>query len=716
MIGTDGDASRHALADISAINSFGGLDAELAALCVALCDTIADPGFPGALIPTVVSASDVRVLVVAPTVGSWRRLKPVLVAFAGPTLSSFEGIPEALGSGHALFDRVAQTEPAVSGVMRLSEDRRVRLTALRALIRARDTLARAPDLQRTAPVPSSWLLARFQDYLNVGRRAAAMEILERLRSELRLDSLNLKFLQVQLHATFAEWQAIVDLSGFASLCLARRTPAITSFLLEAVYHTHLAQPFDAHNVAETRRRYEDLVRPLARPMLTPSAPATLTSHGWRIYGLEALMGPDRTDIAELLRQRSGDVGWISDLLPVPSAHNESVIAPDAPLDIAREALMRVDAIDSNDLLADARAALARLSPEERALLREADPFRPSMQIAEGLEGVAPPASWVDWLGRAADPTFMDALDVARQATTEWVIDATAGDPVAVQALAAALDRAQLSDLAAERTAQALPYLVAWLQRDPDFPRAAMTPIYASLLTLFALSRARGSATYDSSQVLINALLSGGLDSKAYKALIADINEIAGDGFGIDMIYWVFEIVEDFLKASAPDASAREDFFHGVLARVAPIYGRLSSLQQSAVGQLAAELGWNLQSLGVNQGRDTPDIFAIRIQDMRIAIYSLTESSARQAKAALEQASTNVTVDTNADHGGTARLRALAENADLFVMTWLSAKHAATDFIREHRGSRPLIYAQGRGFSSILRAIEDHIGGSSTSGA
>lgn len=714
MIGTDGDASRQALADISAINTFGGLDAELAELCVALCDTIADPGFPGALIPTIVSASDVRVLVVAPTVASWRRLKPVLIAFAGPTLSSFDGISEALGSGHALSDRVAQTRPAVTGVMRLPDDRRVRLIALRALIRACDTLARAPDLQRTAPAPTSWLLAHFQDHLNVGRRAAAMEILDRLRSELRLDSLNLKFLEVQLHATFAEWHAIVDLSGFANLCLARRTPAITGLLLEALYHTHLAQAFDAHDVDETLRRYEEKVRPLAQPMLTAPAPVTLTSHGWRIYGLEALGAPDRTDISELLSQSSRDVGWISDLLPVPPAHKESVIVPEAPLDVAREALMRVDAIDSNDLLADARAALARLTPEERAFLREADPFRPSMQIAE--EGVAPPASWVDWLGRAADPTFMDALDVARQATTEWVIDGTAVDPVAVQALAAALDRAQLSDLAAERTAQALPYLVAWLQRDPDFPRAAMTPIYASLLTLFALSRARGSTTYDSSQVLINSLLSGGLDVKAYKALIADINEIAGDGFGIGMIYWVLEIVEDFLKASAPDASAREDFFHGVLARVAPIYPRLSSLQQSAVGQLAAELGWNLQALGVNQGRDTPDGFAIRIRGMRIAIYSLTESSARQAKAALEQVSTNVTVDTNADHGGTPRLRALAENADLFVMTWLSAKHAATEFIREHRGSRPLVYSQGRGFSSILRAIEDHIGGSSAPGA
>ena len=76
--------------------------------------------------------------------------------------------------------------------------------------------------------------------------------------------------------------------------------------------------------------------------------------------------------------------------------------------------------------------------------------------------------------------------------------------------------------------------------------------------------------------------------------------------------------------------------------------------------------------------------------------------------ALGELEPTVSVDCNADHGGTARLKALAESADIFVMTWLSAKHAATDFIREHRDDRVLLYAQGRGFSSILRAIEDHL--------
>ena len=135
--------------------------------------------------------------------------------------------------------------------------------------------------------------------------------------------------------------------------------------------------------------------------------------------------------------------------------------------------------------------------------------------------------------------------------------------------------------------------------------------------------------------------------------------------------------------------------------------RLSSLQRAAIARLSTELGWTLETFDLSTESTEPNNFAARIQGLHIAIYSLTESSSRQAKAAIEEAAPTTIVDCNADHGGTARLRALAENADVFVVAWLSAKHAATDFIREHRAGRPLLYARGRVFSSILCAIEDH---------
>ena len=158
--------------------------------------------------------------------------------FCRADLTGFYGIPETFDTTDPVGARLLLAEPAVTAIMRLPTTGRSRIAALRAVIRARDTFARAPKSQRSALVPTSWLLARFQDYLNVGRRDASSLVLERLRSELRLDALNVKFLEVQLLAAFEEWTGIVALPEFPSLCVARRTPAITViFSKHCIIHT-----------------------------------------------------------------------------------------------------------------------------------------------------------------------------------------------------------------------------------------------------------------------------------------------------------------------------------------------------------------------------------------------------------------------------------------------------------------------------------------------
>jgi hypothetical protein len=65
------------------------------------------------------------------------------------------------------------------------------------------------------------------------------------------------------------------------------------------------------------------------------------------------------------------------------------------------------------------------------------------------------------------------------------------------------------------------------------------------------------------------------------------------------------------------------------------------------------------------------------------------------------------VDLNHDRVGTKALANLAATADIFIIVWTSAKHAATEFIKEHRNGKPVLYANGRGASSILRVIEEY---------
>lgn len=708
MIGTDIDAARAVLADLFALTPCAGASADVATLCADVTQSVISDTFPGALVPVIDSHGSMQVDVAAPTMSDWRRLRPVLLAFAGPTLTGFNGVPEPFSTTDPVGIRLQLTAPAVTAIMRLPTDDRARVAALRALLRAQDTIARAPELQRSAPVPTSWLLAKFQDCLNVGRRDAATGILNRLRGELRLDALNVKFLEIQLLATFEDWTAIVNLPEFHSLCVARRTPAITAILLESLYQTHIAGPFEASDVASTRTAFESSVQPFVQSMLIASAPPGLRIGGWRLLGLQTLSDPDRQDLLRILGDRAQHLGWLADLLPAQALPPPQKVEIDAPIDAAREALLQADAVDSIDLLAAAMAAMARLSPDELASLREALPFRPIVQATDELASKAPPTSWIAWLDRAADPTFTNALDIARRGKDEWEISASAGDPIAVSNLLAALEKVQGDQLAADRTTHALPYLVAWLQRDDQFPRATLSPIYSELLTLLALGSARGATIYESSHVLVEGLLTAGLDQKAYRDLIADIDEIAGNGFGVDMIYWILALVESILGSATPDAEAREAFLHQVVARIVPIVSRLSPLQRVAVSLLSRELGWQLPASVATDAVSAKDDLASRLMGMRIAIYSLTESSSRQAKAALEEVSQSVIVDINSDHGGTARLRSLAENSDLFVMTWLSAKHSATDFIRAYRGDRPLIYSQGRGVSSILRGIEDFL--------
>ena len=79
---------------------------------------------------------------------------------------------------------------------------------------------------------------------------------------------------------------------------------------------------------------------------------------------------------------------------------------------------------------------------------------------------------------------------------------------------------------------------------------------------------------------------------------------------------------------------------------------------------------------------------------------------------MEELIENADIITNSDLDGNQTLKSLAKNSNIFVITWLSAKHAATEFIRQNKGSNcEIIYSPGKGSSSIVSAIENHINSS-----
>ena len=51
--------------------------------------------------------------------------------------------------------------------------------------------------------------------------------------------MNLKFLEVQLHAVFDEWKSIIEMTSFMELCQARKSPVILNYLLQAILEVYV---------------------------------------------------------------------------------------------------------------------------------------------------------------------------------------------------------------------------------------------------------------------------------------------------------------------------------------------------------------------------------------------------------------------------------------------------------------------------------------------
>lgn len=697
------------LSKIAGLSGAGAVREDWRPLFERLAASASDAGFPGGLVPVASPAGAVRVFALARDDRQWRQLRPLLLSFAGPTLTSFNGLPGLLSRTDPIEKILAEANPSVVGILDLPSDDTVRAQGLRALVRLVTVWSRAPSIDGKPSEPTSWLLADFQDQINVGRREAAWSVIRRLEDELRLDALNVRFLEVQLFAAFEDWRAIVTMPGLKDLCNARRPPSVTNAILEALFRVKLVSAFDAEDIGVLLSAYELECRPLAQSLIVLPPPAVIGDAALRIYAIEAIADGDRDDIAKHLRSRSSAIGWLAAHLGATEPEVSSPAPQASALDDARIALAKTDDLSPLEQINALWTALRGLPQDQLDALRNAEPFKSVLrEMAPQGVPAALPVGWIEWLERVHEPEFGEALSIARRGKDEWSIGDLEADPANVARFRTALAKVEEGTIAGDRAMDALPLIVAWLQGDPDFPRASFLPIYSMLLTMFAIGSRRGRPIYESTGLLAKALLSVGLATDAYKDLLGDVSELMGSGLGADSVYWLLDLIEETLRFPAPDAEARLSFWHLALARIEPLRSRLNALQRASVAVLAGTLGWSTEAVDAIVSTTSSDNARVVPSGLRIAIYTLTESVSRQAKAILEKTLPSPIVDCSAEHGGSRELKALAENADIFVIVALSAKHAATDFIRNHRGERPLLYAQGHGFTSILRCIDEFL--------
>jgi hypothetical protein len=668
---------------------------EVGEAALTLIQTLDDERFPGAILPALRADGSAAFYAIADSAPVWRRLQPLLIAFAGPTFTNFEGVPNDLDAKDPLEQFLASA--GVYAVARIipGQFNNAPSVTLRALRSLQDAVARAPKIVSVRPEPTSALLARLQDALNSQDIEAARAVHATLRSELRLDAHNLLQLEFQILAVAGDWSSITSHPDFELLCASGPSPATAEILLEALYWTYFPNGNDLVD-EELKHLCHSLLRHVG------SAPSST---------VEAL--EEKLSLSE--NQETPTEGEVVEAEPPEIAQKQASAAPASyeapdldPLTTARMALLSLASSDTNaspDTKAAALDLVGRLGPAERQQLLARPVFQAIWAEIEPPEGTAgPPTDWLEWLQRLDDSNF-DAMSYARDAASEWRLPNSELDPGPLSSLVQQIDDVP-DGLSGDRLNQALPYLVEWAGADPLWPRPVLCPLYLSLLTRIALSTRRGGAMIKSAALLLESALRSGLNQAEYRDAMQAIAMIATEALNPNTAYDVFELAD--VAASFPhvDRPAFDDAIAAVVSAAFAIFDRLSDGQKAACARLAAAIGWEAE-VPVEEGKPVAE-FAGQLSKMKVGVYTLTEGAGRNAQAVLATIAPGIQVELNHDHDATAALGALVTRADLFVIAWSSAKHAATNFIKSRRGSKPLVYAMGKGASSLIRAVEEFV--------
>ena len=632
---------------------------------------------------------------------AWRRVQPWLIAFAGPTFSDFHGQPHVLDDqdsiesiiAYANFEYVARLEPAAD----------TELLLCRGLRRLCEMVGRIPVEAQAFAESRERLLTRFFDAVAAGNLAAASQAIGRLRAGLHLDAPNLRFLEVHAYASVGDWSAISDHPDFQSLLEAPKPPDAGRALLEALYRREVAHEVDADNIEAAVSRWQNARRSHLRNGLPPFSGGS--PQVARLYALDALANgtspPWRTALAK--SELGPLAARFAESFPESSTQLSEGPKSD-PVLIAFGALV----VGHKGSLADKRSALAaveELGPSDRQRLSSAPGFAALLEDLRREVTARPPANWLEWTIQLDEPLFVArAPDIARQAADEWAHVGALANP---EALSQALKIHATKPSSRNQIRRSLPHMVRWLRADPEGPRITWRTVYLAIVEIYALAdadwidgEARGAA-----MTMIDCSLETGPTAAEYRNLLDCTREFTPDSAGPGGAPWLLELVELLLWHNAPDAPSRDIFCRYVLDVLRPTLARVSPGLRLSAKAHADAVGWPWPVASAPPVTVTATL-AEQLSGKTIAIYTLVERAAEQARILLGTLAPATRVETLADHGNSIRLTQLARSADIFVMVTWAATHAATDAIRAARPKHlPLLMPNGKGASSIIDAIE-----------
>ena len=594
----------------------------------------------------------------------------------------------------------------------------------------------APPRERTAGRPAWRVLFEFELALTQGDCDAAQSLFAEIASGRTLSEPNLSFLEVRLLSALEDWHRLVAHEKLPTLVLVPRPKRVTGAIMEALVRTRVRPLLESDVERDAVRKELERIDQQFGPLFQ-SDPIPLTRPTALIAALSACV-TQQPRVAQYQRilERAEAAGFpilddIKALLGedrLPEASASPVLTTDGPLSQAQAAMVLGDF----DIAFD-HARLADRSPERTSILLRAANWIATLESTqfalsahEELRGhgdstpaldrmadrlsefvakaTVPARCWMEWVSLFSDPDrASEAPDIVRVGSTEW------GDLTDVQMRDFANSVAGIPDSAADYLLQSIPSILE------AFPIGRATPaqrdLYIALLQRLAFDSGTSSKQLETTLDLLDAVLTLSTRPASYGDLI-DVCELtwekAASPAAVD---WAIDTCYTLAYYPMPEAGRVMGFFHTVVARLRGWTQAIDPTIRSSLRFVGEVLDMDdVDSLLPSTDATVEDAHDPwrQLDGKLVGIYTLTESAARQAETALLGFSPGVKVELNSELDCSASLKALAQNADLFVLVKRSAKHAATDCVHANRGGGPLVVPAGKGVSSILRSIQDEL--------
>ena len=665
----------------------------------------------------------------APTKREQKELLTLLDAWVGPT---FSDLPRSRGWLYPQdpFDTVlaAKAVPPLRFEVLPRGNGTARDEVRQALLVLSKLVWKRPRSEFDAPRTTVEVLDDLGHAIGAQDRRVAIACLRELESFADLDYSNLAFLRLRVHAGLGDTAAIFADQDLEHVLQLRRPLGITRLLQNAVYERFLASADTSGAEAkllEAAERIPTGLRALTTGGGTRTRPTLVVE-----FLLAKLRGAPAATLERLADEAQAISPALADSLRpliTPNAEPAETLPshpPAAPSVAPTDELARL--IEEGEFAAAIAVGLAETPSSSTAALllgciRELEDPHLAVKVAAFVE---------------ASPLEGDSRDdVVVQADLAWLADflkpqrnlgwlgwfdalqsndaAGMGVNFSISADWAPLDHATvancLASLDEESLAQFGEHGGAFMAVHSSlFAGSDGAELCERVLAGFAVSEKNTAGIRLQTVALLDYLSA----SDPRPATLADsllwTEDIVRAGTSAVTASWTVDVLQAATaspQALALDAKTR--LFYSALEVLRPVRSSLSLADIEGLRLVAEELATSLpDDFEIETSTADPAAPYRHLEGSVVVLYSLTESAITRAAQVLRRLIPGLDVRTTSDHDGSQQLAAFSSNADVFVMVAASAQHAATNFIKDHRGGRPILQVNSRGSSAILRELAE----------